>query len=209
VRGALVLSLLLLSPAALADEPRPPVRRVEAKDPPRTDGDDLVSSYTAAPFLALHVLPIRLIGGVGVLGAEVRILDKLTAIGRFGYGRVLTKDPISSAPRRQSYLELEAQVRYYPIGSIQGGLYTGAGLIHAVVDTDQLIPSPLLNLASGLHAGPNLGGNYAFPFGFLVDIQFLFPFRLHQPTPSVPSPEGFERATSLRIGVNVALGYLF
>ncbi|MCS6900802.1 MAG: hypothetical protein RMJ98_14410 [Myxococcales bacterium] len=208
-REVIPLTFLLLTSPALADPPPAPIRHVEVKEPPRTEGDDVISSYTAKPFLSIHALPLRLLGGVGVLGAEVRILDKLTAIGRVGYGKVTTLDPVSAAPRRQPYFELEVQARYYPIGNMQGGLYSGVGFIHAVVDTDQLITAPFLNLSSGSHVGPNLGGNYAFPFGLLVDVQLVLPFRLYRPEPTVPSPEGFDRAGSLRTGFNVALGYLF
>lgn len=204
-----LVALLLIAPEAHADRPAPPVRHVEVREPPRTQGDDLEVSYTSSPYLALRVFPLRLLGGVGQVGTELRILPKFSVLAQFGYGRVATKDPLTLQPRRQSYTELEAQGRFYAIGGIQGGLYAGAGVTYAVVDTDQLIPSPLLNLASGVHVVPHLGGNYSFPFNLLIDLQFLFPYRVHSTTPSTPTAPGLDRALPFRIGVTLAVGYLF
>jgi hypothetical protein len=194
---------------ARADQPTPPVRHVEVREPPRTQGDDLDVSYTSSPFLALRIFPLRLLGGVGQVGAELRILPKFSLLAQFGYGRVTTKNPLTFEPQRQSYTELEAQGRFYAIGGIQGGLYAGAGLTYAVVDTDQLIPSPLLNLSSGVHVVPHLGGNYSFPFNLLIDLQFLFPYRVHSSAPSTPTAPGVDRALPFRIGVALSVGYLF
>lgn len=205
----LFLAALLVAPETRAERPASPVRRVEVREPPRTQGDDLEVSYTSSPFLALRVFPMRLLGGVGQIGAEIRVLPSLSLLAQVGYGRVATKNPLTFEPQRQSYTELEAQGRFYAIGGIQGGLYAGAGVSYAVVDTDQLIPSPLLNLSSGVHVGPHLGGSYAFPFNILVDLQFLFPYRIHASTPSTPTAPGIDRALPLRIGVTLAVGYLF
>lgn len=208
-RLRLVVALVLASRAAFADQPPPPVRHIEVQEPPRTQGDDLVTPYTSQPYLGLRIFPIRLIGGVGQIGAELRLLEKLTILPQFGYGRVLTKNPLTSRPQRQAYTEVEVYGRYYPIGGIGGGLYTSAGISHAIVDTDQLIASPLMNLSAGTHALVALGGNYLFPLRLTIDLQFLFAYRMYQPTPSQQSPPEQDRAAALRIGVALALGYLF
>lgn len=205
-----LLALFSLAPAvASADRPPPAVRHTEIKEPPRTQGDDLKDAHTNQPFLALRLFPVRLLGGVGQVGAELRILEKFSVLPQVGYGRVATKNPLTYASQRQSYTELELFGRYYPLGDMGEGLYASVGFSYASVDTDQLIRSPLLNLAAGGHAGVALGGNYRLPFHVSIDLQFLFAYRVLRVSPSTPSPPDLDRALALRVGAVLGLGYLF
>jgi hypothetical protein len=203
-------SLLLLSPLqAQADTPPPPVRRVEVVEAPRTEGDDILPEDSDLPRLALRFFPIRLLGGVGLGGVEVRVLPSFSLLAQVGYGRVSVLGNSAGEQVRRGYFEAEAQGRYYAIGSIRGGLYTGLALSYARVDTHQLITSPLFNLASGLHLGPSLGGTYLLPWSIQFDLQFVLPFRLHRPALSTPDPPEADTAARLRVGVTSALGIAF
>lgn len=199
----------MISQGALATPPPPPVRHIEVQEPPRTQGDDKDDSYTEQPFLVLRVFPVMLYNGVGQIGAEIRILEKLTVLPQFSYGRVKVMHPLHLKSQRQSYLGLDLYGRYYAIGSIKGGIYANGGLSYVSLDSDQLIPNPLMNLASGAHFVFGLGGNYTFPYNLSLDIQFLLADRFYQPKPSIPSPPDLDRAVALRFGATLAVGYLF
>jgi hypothetical protein len=208
---SLFVALVALSPAlARADRPPAPVRHAEATEAPRTEGDDLTSSYFDTAYLTLRWHPIQLISGVVLVGAEVKILRNFTALVHVGGGRVKTTNPITLQTQRRNYGQFDLDGRYYLFGDMTGGVYGSAGFAYYAVDTEQIIASPLMNMSSGLHVGPSIGGNYTSPIGVGVDLQFLFRYRVYRPEPSIPTPTELGiNATKLIIGAALALGYTF
>ena len=194
-RLALLLPLLaLLVPRpAHADTPPPAVRHQEDVEAPRTEGDSFVTRYTDTPYLALRLMPIELISGIGLVGAEFKIRPDLTVITQLGAGSVKVSRPVAedsaeTISQRKAYVSADLQGRYYIVGSLGVGIYGSVDVNYTWVDTDLLINGPLINYSSGLRSGISFGGSYTSFFGLGIDMQFLVHRRITHPTPSEVSP---------------------
>lgn len=216
--SARLLSALALvaaaSPAvARADTPPPAVRHEDPIAPPRTEGDDQVSSYSDTPFLALRFLPIDLLTGIFHAGVELKLLPNLTLVPQVGVGRIKHRyfddnlDEIDAD--RRTYLALELQGRFYPVGVLGRGIYIAADAYYTRVNTDQFIKSPLMDMSSGLHVGGSFGGSYTSSIGLGADMQFLIHGRVLRPSFNEPASPPEFRPGPLGFGAAIALTYVF
>ena len=113
----------------------------------------------------LSWVPVHLVVGAVKVKSEWRITDWLSGAGAFALGA-----PEGHFP----YLEVAAQVAFYPLGSFDHGMQAGAQLIYFLNDTREMI-APNFAVAfprsSGLLAGPFIGYKLSLPFGLTFDAQ--------------------------------------
>jgi len=154
----LVLAILALSARADAQAPAPEPYRM----PVSPALPDRSLSVTVSP---VHLLFPMLEGTV-----EYRLGPRLGLAGVAGLGSISVESGADST--RFVAVEAGASVRYYPLGSFQGGLQVGAEALYVYLAVDESTTSVVVSGASdGLSLGPFVGYKWTGRSGFTFDGQ--------------------------------------
>ncbi len=131
------------------------------------------------PTISITTSPIHfLVGPIGEISVEVRVLDRLGVAGVAGIGTFrleVPDDSLADGKRRHpfTFWEFGAQGRFYPVGDFDHGMVLGLQVLYVGISTELEDENGVRyeGQGNGIAVGPFVGYKIATDVGFTFDAQ--------------------------------------